>query len=328
MKRVVVLLAVLTIAVVLAPPPTPLNVSYVTSDSMEPTIGVGDGYLLLDGAVETDDIVTYRATDGEYVTHRVVGETDAGYLTQGDANPSTDQAAGAPPVTDDRVVGRVVTLGGSPLTVPGVGPLFEFVDRFRLELLFGVIALLSLDLLVREESGRDPNRSVTTVGDVVPPLLVGFTLAGVLALTAAASSNELVYVATEMATPGGRTVPVGEAVTREVTASARRLPFTMVLAESTGAQIVAQSATDAGLDLTLALPAHETTRPRRVTITTSVYLTTLPPRVLVALHAIHPLVARLASVGVLTTPFVAAYLLLFDARSPLRLGTTFGRWAR
>lgn len=328
MKRVVVLLAVLTVAVVLAPPPTPLNVSYVTSDSMEPTVGVGDGYLLLTGPVETGDIVTYRATDGTYVTHRVVGETDAGYLTQGDANPSTDQAAGAPPVTDDRVVGRVVTLGGSPLTVPGVGPLFGLLDRFRLELLFGIIALLSLDVLVREESGRDPNRPVTTVGDVVPPLLVGFTLAGVLALTIAASSNELVYVATETATPGGRTVSVGETVVRTVTVSATQLPFTTVMVESTGTQIVAQSATDAGLDLTLSLPAHETTGPRRVTLTTSVYLTTLPSGVLAALHAVHPLVARLASVGVLTTPFAAAYLLLFDARSPLRLGTTFGRWVR
>ncbi|MFC5365366.1 signal peptidase I [Salinirubrum litoreum] len=328
MKRVVALLAVLTIAVVVAPPPTPLNVSYVTSDSMEPTIHAGDGYLLLDAAVETGDVVTYRATDGAYVTHRVVGETDAGYLTQGDANPSTDQTAGAPPVTDDRIVGRVVTLGGSPVTVPGVGPLFEFVDRFRLELLGGIIALLSLDLLVREETARDPTRPVTTVGDVVPPLLVGFTLAGVLALTIAASPNELVYVATETATPGGRTIPVGETVTREVTASATQLPFTTVLAESTGAQIVAQSATDAGLDLTLSLPGHETTGPRRVTLTTSVYPTTLPAGVLADLHAVHPLVARLASVGALTTPFAAAYLLLFDARSPLRLGTTFGRWAR
>lgn len=57
--------------------------------------------------VDVGDAVVYRA-DGEYVHHRIVGETEQGYLTKGDAVPWTDQARGAPYVTERDLVGVVV----------------------------------------------------------------------------------------------------------------------------------------------------------------------------------------------------------------------------
>ncbi|MFC7165460.1 signal peptidase I [Halospeciosus flavus] len=105
------------VALLLLPANAPVQVGYVYSDSMEPTLGVDDGYLLVPAdAVEVGDVVTFQLeTRDTLVTHRVVGRTDGGFLTKGDANPSADQASGHPPVTSEDVVGRVLTVGGTPL---------------------------------------------------------------------------------------------------------------------------------------------------------------------------------------------------------------------
>jgi signal peptidase len=292
MHRVVALLVVALLAVAVAPPPTPLSLSHVTSDSMAPTLSPGDGYLLVAGDVSVGDVVTYRTVDGGYVTHRAVGRTDGGWLTRGDANPATDQAAGAPPVPDERVVGRVLSVGGTPLSVPGLGPLTDALNRYRLPLL----------------------------------LLTAAALAVVLGTTAAATTERLVYVATETAT-GGRTVPVGEAVAREVRVRATALPLTTVVASATGADVVASTATASNLDLTLALPARSSVGASVVDVAVGVYPAVLPRPVLAALHALHPLAARGCVGLVVTAPFAAVYLLAFDGAAPLR-DPRSGRWFR
>jgi signal peptidase len=103
-------------------------VSYVTSGSMAPQLETGDGFVAVPGAVagdpEVGDVVVYRSEaidEGGLVTHRVVDRTEDGYITRGDANPVTDQAAGEPPVERSRVVAQVVTVGGHVLVLPEVG---------------------------------------------------------------------------------------------------------------------------------------------------------------------------------------------------------------
>jgi len=75
----------------------PVLLGFVTSESMEPTLETGDGFVAvpaaLTGPVEEGDVVTFRAEEiqgGGLTTHRVVDETDRGYITRGDANPFTD----------------------------------------------------------------------------------------------------------------------------------------------------------------------------------------------------------------------------------------------
>ncbi|MBI3840576.1 MAG: signal peptidase I [Thaumarchaeota archaeon] len=84
--------------------------------SMRPTLEEGD-LVVISGAdpgnVVVGDIIVYDppcSSTGFSVIHRVVGVQGTGFITRGDNNPSTDQAAGIAdgPITGDCIVGKVV----------------------------------------------------------------------------------------------------------------------------------------------------------------------------------------------------------------------------
>mgnify|MGYP000267582392 CR=1 FL=1 len=106
----------------------PLLLGYVRTGSMQPTLDPGDGFLSVPPEVTGDpapgDVIVYRAEQvngGRLTTHRIVRETERGYVTQGDANPFTDQSAGEPPVRAPQIVAVGVQVGGSLVTIPGLG---------------------------------------------------------------------------------------------------------------------------------------------------------------------------------------------------------------
>jgi signal peptidase len=151
------LLALLTVAALIAGQllGQPILLSYVTTGSMQPTLDPGDGFVAvpmeLSGPVEEGDVVVFRAErvgGGGLTTHRVVDETPDGYLTQGDANPSTDQAADEPPVQEPQIVAKAVQIGGSVVVVPHVGAVVEGMQaavetvQRRLAALLGTDAVL------------------------------------------------------------------------------------------------------------------------------------------------------------------------------------------
>jgi signal peptidase len=107
--------------------------AYVTSDSMEPILMTGDGFVVLPsviaGPVEVGDIIVFHAKtlhggDGALTTHKVVDKTPQGYITRGVNNPFTDQAGGEPPVSRVQIVGQAVSIGGKPIVVPNLGMVF------------------------------------------------------------------------------------------------------------------------------------------------------------------------------------------------------------
>ncbi|MFC7235743.1 signal peptidase I [Halosegnis marinus] len=109
----------------------PVLLSYVTTGSMSPTLDPGEGFVAVPSAVadvEEGDVVTFRAEElngGGLTTHRVVGETERGYVTKGDANPFTDQDGDEPPVKESQIVAVAWQPGGQVLAVPFVGTLVE-----------------------------------------------------------------------------------------------------------------------------------------------------------------------------------------------------------
>lgn len=111
----------------------PVLLAYVTSDSMEPTLSTGDGYIVLPsavtGSVEEGDIIVFNAKtlndeNGGLTTHRVAKKTDRGVVTRGDNNPFTDQASGEPLVKSHQIVGKAVLIGDSPIVIPNLGTVF------------------------------------------------------------------------------------------------------------------------------------------------------------------------------------------------------------
>ncbi|NHN63657.1 S26 family signal peptidase [Haloarcula sp. JP-Z28] len=106
----------------------PLLLAYVETGSMEPALDPGDGFLTLPpevvGEPAPGDVIIYRAEQvngGDLTTHRIVRETERGYITQGDANPFTDQSAGEPPVRDPQVVAVGIRVAGTLITIPELG---------------------------------------------------------------------------------------------------------------------------------------------------------------------------------------------------------------
>jgi signal peptidase len=133
----------------------PILLAFVETGSMAPTLEPGDGFVAipsqLAGPIEEGDVVTFRAEEiqgGGLTTHRVVGETDRGYVTRGDANPFTDQDGNEPPVKDAQIVAVAWQPGGEVFVVPALGTAVEAIQgglewtQRTLASLFGTRSLL------------------------------------------------------------------------------------------------------------------------------------------------------------------------------------------
>ncbi|WP_218644680.1 signal peptidase I [Natronomonas gomsonensis] len=110
----------------------PVLLGFVETGSMEPTLEPGDGFVAIPspvaGDIEEGDVIVFNAQNlqgGGLTTHRVVGETESGYITRGDANPFTDQDGQEPPVTDGQIVAKVWQVNGEVVAIPGLGLLTE-----------------------------------------------------------------------------------------------------------------------------------------------------------------------------------------------------------
>lgn len=141
----VILVGIALFAVFAVPQLVGAERSYVVlSGSMQPTMEPGD-VILVDAveveAVESGDIVTFRESANTVTTHRVVERvrTDTGLAlrTKGDDNEEPDLGL----VRNEALVGRVISVGATPVVVPYVG---HVIETARTQL--GVYALVFVPL--------------------------------------------------------------------------------------------------------------------------------------------------------------------------------------
>ncbi|MFD1515726.1 signal peptidase I [Halomarina rubra] len=318
LRRIALLIAVLAFAVIAF---GPLHLSYVTSGSMEPTLSQGDGYLVIEGPISEGDIVTFHSEDRGYVTHRAVEQTDSGFITKGDANPSTDQAAGTPVVTESAIVGRVLTLGGGPLVIPMLGPVVGFIGAHKL-LAFGVVAaLFAWDLLGSETSTR--LRDVYTFGELARPMFLGLIVASLLVMVFATSVHPATYTVEEGEPTQRYSIPAGETVEREISVTTAHLPLTTMVTDASGATVVSQETEGATTTMILEIPPQEvgTYEP---SVRVAPYPAVLPGAWLETLHGVSPYLARVVVLLVAFGPLFAVYSLFFDGEARMRSVTP--RW--
>lgn len=327
LKRAGLLLAGLACALVIAPAASPVQLAYVYSDSMEPTIGQSDGFVLLPaGEVQRGDIVTFRSESRDaYVTHRVVGRTENGFTTKGDNNPTTDQAAGYPAVQRDDIVGKVLNLQGDPLVVPGLGSAVRFIHGHR----GFVAALLGIALVggfLRQRTPSRPSRSVPRVRSVLWPIFAIALVSSVAFQLTGGTSKQLTYVAVESDIGGANTLRVGESTTDSVVINQSTIPLTTAVISAEGMTITNTSGNESTVTATLRVPPP--TRPGVVTteVHVSRYLTVLPPAVIQRLHGIHPLVAAIATAVTALGPIALTGFLVIDGKRPIR--SVESRWQR
>jgi len=348
---VLVVITVLMTLALLAGPllGQPVLLSFVTSGSMEPTIETGEGFVVipevLAGDIERGDVIVFQAREiqgGGLTTHRVVGETDDGYITQGDNNPFTDQDSDEPPVTEDRIVGVAWQPGGEVVTVPYVGAAVRgsretvsgVYGAVASTLGFGgaagartpmlVIAALLLLVAVGGRFGGDSSRDWTqSRGDdddidvryVVVLLLVVVLLPANAAMLLPDTTQE---VSMQEAT-AERDAEPGEKIEIQLSASNDGFvtmlfvldPPSDVRLDSRELEIPGGAETATTMYATVPPPGEE----RIVKISQHRYIVLLPPSVLMTLHNLHPIVALGAINAMLVFGVLALVIGLAGARS-------------
>ena len=108
----------------------------VTTGSMEETIGAGDVIIIKEQqSYELGEIVSFRDSYENIVTHRIVGRNSGGFITKGDANNAEDDEL----LQADKIIGKVV------LNIPKMGEILLF---FKSPL--GIMILLVIGFVLME----------------------------------------------------------------------------------------------------------------------------------------------------------------------------------
>lgn len=338
----------LFVAALIAPPAAPVQISYVVSDSMSPTIDTNDGYVLVNAeTIEPGDIITYASEERSMpVTHRVVDTTADGYITKGDANPSTDQAAGYPPVQPADVSGKVLMTDGAPLRIPRLGAGIGLLQQYW----YVALVVLCGGLLYSvSNSGRSRNRETLRSRELLLTVAVVAVFAGVVLISFSAVQQAAVYQVTDAETSSAQTLTVGQEQTESMTVRMTKLPATHMITETNGMNISSTTSVDgprpaaaqdgtilAGLrarvleseqwNVTATIPPQDTAGPHRTRLSVYSYPATLPRGVITTAHAVHPLFAALLTILAVVVPLSGLYWLFIDITVPLR--GTRNRWLR
>ena len=139
----------------------PVFLSYITSNSMQPTLNKNDLILLNPFArnYNIGDIIVFH--NGEkWICHRIFAKTQDGFLTKGDNNIVTDQLEGVPPVKPEKIAGKVVTINEKPLKIPGVGDKIEQISNVLIEnkyftlIFFLIVGLKDVFAIKRRRKAR------------------------------------------------------------------------------------------------------------------------------------------------------------------------------
>lgn len=320
----------------------PVLLGYVETGSMKPTLEPGDGFVAVPaavaGPVEPGDVVTYRATEiqgGGLTTHRIVAETDRGFVTRGDNSPFTDQDGDEPPVKRTQIVAVVWQPAGTVVAIPGVGTIVSGTQTVltsvqqRLAATLGTRSLLgtqgiaylilglsllayAADVMLRPETKERNRQTARHSGRDARLLMAAFAAAIVLAATMTmvvpSGPQEFGVVSADFDSQGIRVIEAG---TNESVPYLLRnggaVPMVTYF-EPTSERIDVQPRAvvipgRSTVNATLTLSAPPETGYYRQYVVEHRYLHVLPQSTIRSLYEIHPWLPILAIDAVLGLPF-------------------------
>jgi signal peptidase len=326
----------------------PVLLSYVTSDSMEPTIQTGDGFVAVPTAaadsVEGGDVVVYRAEQiqgGGLTTHRIVAETDRGFVTQGDNNPFTDQDSGEPVVKREQIVAVAWQVDGGVVTIPGLGLLVGGIQNVLVTVqrtlsswlgipsLVGVqgLAYLIFALTVglylldrrystdrRRERSRERNSGLSA-RLIVGAMAASLVLAATAAMVGPAGPQSFDVVSADFQSERSDVIERGTAESLQYTVgNGGQVPVYVFFEEGSENVTIDPRAVRLGgtdsVNGTLTLRAPSETGSYRFFITEYRYLAVLPQSHIFALYELHPWAPIVVIDAMIGVPFYVAGRLL------------------
>lgn len=322
------LLLLVAIVVVALSATFPIGISYAVSDSMEPTIDANDGFVRVPaGNVEPGDIVVFESPSRErqYTVHRVVRETPDGFVTMGDNNEVTDQAAGAPLVQREQIHGAVWTVAGEPVIIPDLGVLIQFVKAHQ-TLLFGfLVGFLALDTVTEQTQSGRPIRA----GDALKLVTVVAVVGLVVLVLLGGATSDVSFVAVADGGGAPQTVPVGERANKSIhVTQISKTPLTHYAVDASGLTVTGQQWNGSTFTLTTSIPPQQSTGVHETTIAVHAYPVSLPPPLIDRLHAVHPLLAAVLTAVAAVGPWYLAGWLVVDSSARLRIGQHSGHTQR
>ena len=328
----------------------PILLSYVETGSMQPTLDPGDGFVAIPaqvaGGIGPGDVVTFEAQEiqgGGLTTHRVVEETERGYVTRGDNNPFTDQDGGEPIVQDTEVVAKALQFGGGVVVIPHLGTVAmgfqSALDATQtwLAVTFGVRSLLGTQGLAyiifgasivayavdwylnaggRESRSRDRSRDDgTSVMAILVVLALVLMATATAAMVVPAGTQEYGVVSAEFESENPTVIESGTSQEIEyVVPNAGLVPvYAYVEPASPGVDVEPQrlsvgSRGEASTTVTLSAP--DQTGYYRLFVVEHRYLAVFPPGIVDELYGVHPWAPLVAINGLLGGGIVAIGLVL------------------
>lgn len=312
----------------------PILLSFVETGSMQPTLDPGDGFVAIPapiaGGFSDGDVVTFEAQEiqgGGLTTHRVVDETERGYITQGDNNPFTDQDGDEPVVQDADIVSKALSINGNVVVIPHLGTVAMTLQstlesaqtwlttQFGVQsfqgtqglayILFGLsVVAYVVDWFVTEPSRDRPERDRSRDDGISVRFIVG-VLALVLVVSATAAmvvpggTQEYGVVSAEFESDNPTVIEQGTTQELEyVVPNAGLVPVqTYVEPDSPGVAVEPQQVhvgPRSEGSTTVSLTAPEETGYYRLLVVEHRYLAILPPAVIDNLYQIHPWVPIVA----------------------------------
>ena len=332
----------------------PIVLGFVLTGSMnaEPAeMAPGDGFIAVPpaiaGDVEEGDVVTFEARElqgGGLTTHRVVGETDEGYITRGDANPFTDQDGPEPPIQESQIVAVAFQTGGEVVVIPWIGAgVLAMQDAFTAAASFlsGVpglggladggigtlmvgtgVLLLAYSVAAefrrgggrqREDRSRE-RRGKTSAVVVLVVILLLITVPATASMLIPSGTDDITIVSSEAPSEDPTVIERGGSTdfTYEFANDGIIPRIAVVEAASTGVDVaqtdlLAERGETAETAVTIHAPEETGVYVRSVAQWQ--YVQFLPASVILALHAIHPFVAIAAINAVIVVVVTTVYVL-------------------
>jgi signal peptidase len=319
----------------------PILFGFVETGSMQPTLQPGDGFIAVPaaiaGPVEVGDVVVYRPETLERgrVTHRVVGKTDRGYITKGDANPFTDQDSGERPVKRPQIEAKLLQITDDVVALPRLGTVARATQNvlfivqshvttlFHTGLFIGTRGLAYLFFLVsvvwygigyvQESSTKKRHKDRTReTGSDVHLIMVAFAgllvIAATVAMVLPAGTSQYGVVSTGVDSPSPQIILAGQSETAEYDVGNSGFLPVMVFMEDLGEGINIQPTelyvgrrSRANVEVTLSAPP-EFGYYRRFLVEHR-YLAILPQSTIRTLYHLHPWAPILAIDALIGIPF-------------------------
>lgn len=195
-----------------------LFLTYVYSNSMEPLIKVNDAFIVRPATDwKAGDIIIYRpqVLNAPYITHRIIGIGESGFITKGDNSPYADQESGEPEVKPAQIAGKVVTINGQPLIFPGLGKFSAGVQQGLgkyskyLSYLFIGLAILSAVFGKRSKNMQKPRHRIR-LGDLYRMISITASIVVVISIYLGSQVTQVKYLVSEYPGTLGDQVEVGE----------------------------------------------------------------------------------------------------------------------